>query len=180
MRLRWLLVLVPCILVGVAVMMMGPWFDVVEAFKPGQPFEMKPAQSSEAASRALGGLSEAARGQYRSAQMWDAPFALANAAALLVLLMVPARLIWRRSKLVWIFALMPMAVVVGEAMENLGILSMLSSFEASGEADPALATLGTGLKFMGFMPAMACVVVLWVVAVIACVRRGAKGKRADA
>lgn len=172
--------LVPCILVGVAVMVMGPWIDVVEAFKPGQPFEMKPPESSEAAARALAGLDGSARERYRAAQIWDVPFALANAAALLVLLMTPARLIWRRSKLIWVFALLPVAVVAGEAIENFGILSMLSSFEASGKADPALATLGTGLKFMGFLPAMACVVVLWVVAAVVCVRRRARGEQTEA
>ncbi len=180
MNIRWLLALIPCVLIGVIVMIAGPWFDVVEAFLPGQPFEVVPTQSPAAAAAALSGLAESERSLYRSAQLWDVPFVFANAGALLVLLMVPTRLIWRRSKLIWTFALLPVVVVVGETIENLGILSMLSAFESTGRVDPSTATLGTGLKFMGFVPAMACVVILWVVAVVVCVQRTAKIKRAAA
>ncbi|MEO1512944.1 MAG: hypothetical protein AAFU70_12800, partial [Planctomycetota bacterium] len=107
MRVRWLLALIPCVLVAVAVMTLGPWAGVAESFEPAQPFEVAAPESGEAAAELLGGLGGEGRARYRSAQLWDAPFALANAGALLVLLLVPARLVWRRSGLIWVLGALP-------------------------------------------------------------------------
>lgn len=171
MRPRWLIAIIPCIIVAILVMALGPWPDVVRAFEPDQPFEMVPLQTPEAASAALAALSDEARADYRAVQLWDIPFALANALAMLILLLVPARLIWRTSPLVGILAILPAIVVVGEAIENAGILSMLSSFADTGEADPTLAAVGTGIKFLVFMPAFPLILLLWIAALAVTLKR---------